>query len=73
MSSPSPTVQAADEDLEFKWNSASGPSRGRLVKTVIDWLRTHPATLDYQADGLVAAALSDAYPCDQITASGQGN
>lgn len=57
------------KNLEFKWNSASNPSQGELVNKVVDWLSTHPATLGYQADGLVAAALSDAYPCDQVTAA----
>ena len=60
-------------NLEFKWNSATNASQRDLVTTVVDWLKSHPATLGYQADGLVAAALSDSYPCEQKTASGAGN
>ena len=61
------------KNLEFKSNTANSKSQRELVDNVVAWLRTHPATLTYQADGLVAAALSDAYPCDPVTASGQGN
>jgi len=58
-------------NLEFKWNSSTGASQGILVERVVDWLQAHPALLHYQADGLVAAALSESFPCNSVTASGQ--
>jgi len=59
-------------NVEFKWNSAMNSSQRDLVETVVKWLHTHPAMLPFQADGLVAAALSEAYPCNDVTASGSG-
>ena len=49
--------------LGFRWNSSAPATQGDLVTTVITWLTRHPDTLDFQANGLVAAALSDAHPC----------
>lgn len=49
--------------LGFRWNSSAEATQGDLVTTVITWLTKHPDTLDFQANGLVAAALSDAHPC----------
>jgi hypothetical protein len=40
-------------------------SQEELVNTVIRWLNAHPRQLHYQADGLIAAALSEAFPCAQ--------
>lgn len=45
------------------WNSHSPVSQEDLVNTVLTWLDTHPQSLEFQADGLVAAALSQTYPC----------
>lgn len=60
--------ECSRKNIEFRWDSATGTAQHGIVKTVVDWLRAHPAALDYKADGLVAAALSDAFPCDDITA-----
>lgn len=45
------------------WNSQSAVSQEDLVNTVLVWLDRHPQSLAFQADGLVAAALSEAFPC----------
>jgi len=45
------------------WNSRSTVSQEDLVNTVLTWLDGHPESLGYQADGLVATALSKAFPC----------
>lgn len=45
------------------WNSRATPSQEDLVNTVLAWLDAHPDKLGYQADGLVAAALSETFPC----------
>lgn len=47
----------------FTWNSTTEVSRTQLMKIVTTWLEHHPDALAYEADGLVAAALSDSYPC----------
>lgn len=47
----------------FTWDSKADASQTQLVKTVVTWLDGHPNVLAYEADGLVAAALSEAYPC----------
>lgn len=47
----------------FTWNSKTDANQTQLVKTVVTWLEGHPNVLAYEADGLVAAALSEAYPC----------
>ena len=36
---------------------------GQVEKAVVRWLRNNPSILHYAADGLVAKALSDAFPC----------
>lgn len=59
------TVQASG----FKWNSSTGSSQRDLVDVVVTWLKLHPEHLNYQANGLVAAALSDAYPCARQSAA----
>lgn len=48
---------------KFAWNSTSNPQQSDLVKIALNWLASHPQYLGYQANGLVAAALSDKYPC----------
>jgi hypothetical protein len=65
------TADCSRKNLEFKWNSSTGASQRDLVDTVAEWLRTHPALMHYQADGLVAAALSETFPCQSVAASGQ--
>lgn len=47
----------------FTWNGNGDVSQSQLVKTVVTWLVKHPAFLAYEADGLVAAALSESFPC----------
>lgn len=47
----------------FNWSSTSPVAQTDLVKVTIDWLSSHPNLLDRKSDGLVAAALSEAYPC----------
>ena len=47
----------------FTWNATSDVNQSQLVKAVEKWLESHPAVLAYEADGLVAAALSDSFPC----------
>ncbi len=47
------------------WNSRAPVSQEELVNTVIRWLNAHPRQLHYQADGLIVAALSEAFPCAQ--------
>lgn len=47
----------------FNWSSTSPASQSDLVRVTINWLSTHPNLLDRKSDGLVAAALSEAYPC----------
>lgn len=47
----------------FHWNSAADVAPEDMVKSVIAWLNAHPKTLRHEADGLVAAALGEAYPC----------
>lgn len=62
--------ECSRRNIEFKWNSSLNSSQRDLVDTVITWLDAHPAMLSFQADGLVAAALSEAFPCNDVTASG---
>lgn len=47
----------------FNWSSTSPASQSDLVKVTVNWLSSHPSLLDHKSDGLVAAALSEAYPC----------
>ena len=50
--------------MGFNWQSNNMRANQReLVDLVIGWLRNHPDTLHYEADGLVAAALSEKFPC----------
>ena len=47
----------------FTWDSKQEADQQKLVKVVIAWLDAHPQHLGYEADGLVAAALSESFPC----------
>lgn len=47
----------------FAWDSTAPGTQKDLVDSVVKWLRAHPDTLHYQANSLVAAALSEAHPC----------
>lgn len=51
--------------IGVRWNSRASVSQEDLVTIVIRWLNAHPGQLHYQADGLIAAALSEAFPCGQ--------
>ena len=51
--------------IGVRWNSRIVVSQEELVNTVIRWLNAHPRQLHYQADGLIAAALSEAFPCSR--------
>ena len=68
----SDTFDCTTNALGFKWNSSTGSSQRDLVDVVVVWLKAHPNHLHYQANGLVAAALSEAYPCAQKDASNAG-
>lgn len=47
----------------FTWNSTAHVSQSALVEHVITWLNAHPELLSHESDGLVAATLSEAFPC----------
>lgn len=47
----------------FTWQSRNEASQHELVNLVIAFLRQHPQHLGYEADGLIAAALSETFPC----------
>ena len=64
------TFDCTSQQAGFKWNSSTRTTQGDLVDAVTAWLRSHPDKLNYQANGLVAAALSEAFPCGQASASG---
>ncbi len=53
------------EGPHFGWRAcAPGDARaGQVEKAAVRWLRNNPLILHYAADGLVAKALSDAFPC----------
>lgn len=53
----------------FTWNSSTASSQHDMVETVVKWLKSHQGELGYQANGLVAAALSDAFPCGEASAT----
>jgi hypothetical protein len=57
--------------IAIKWDSTVNASQRDLVNRVITWLKAHPDVLHYQADGLVAAALSSNFPCSSVTAAGE--
>jgi hypothetical protein len=47
----------------FNWSSTTPGTQSDLVKVTVDWLNNHPNLLNHKSDGLVAAALSEAFPC----------
>lgn len=47
----------------FNWSSTAPGNQSDLVKVTINWLNSHPNLLTHKSDGLVAAALAEAYPC----------
>lgn len=47
----------------FNWDSSKQVDQHRLVKVVDTWLDKHQHRLAYEADGLVAAALAESFPC----------
>jgi hypothetical protein len=47
----------------FNWSSTAPGTQSDLVKVTVDWLNNHPNLLNRKSDGLVAAALSEAFPC----------
>lgn len=56
-------TECGQRAVDFSWNSNAAVSQHELVDSVVVWLRSHPGTLHYQANGLVAAALADSFPC----------
>ena len=53
------------EGPHFGWRACmpEGVRAGQVKKAVVRWLGNNPRILHYEADGLVAKALSDAFPC----------
>lgn len=47
----------------FHWDSKRNISQPQLVSTVVNWIEAHPSAEAYESDGLVGAALAEAYPC----------
>lgn len=65
----SDTFDCKNKTLGFTWNASSYSGQEELVTTVLDWLHFHPNVWNYQASGLVAAALSGKYPCPNAVAT----
>lgn len=57
------TFDCRTQLLGFTWQSRNGASQRELVDLVITFLRRNPQHLGYEADGLIAAALSEKFPC----------
>ena len=57
------TFDCTREVLGYRWNSRISLSQEELVNAVIKWLNAHPRQLHHQAGGLIAAALSQSFPC----------
>lgn len=57
------TFDCKNQLMGFNWQSNMKASQREIVDMVIGWLRRHPEYLRYEADGLVAAALSEKFPC----------
>lgn len=57
------TFDCSNQVLGFNWKSDTQASQRDLVDVVVRWLNSHPQNLSYEADGLVAAALSEKFPC----------
>ena len=57
-------VSHCGEDvLGFSWKSPEHVTAVQLVEVFTKWLNEHPEKLQYDAAGLVANALQDAFPC----------
>jgi len=56
-------AQCTSKLHRFNWSSTTPGTQSDLVKVTIDWLNNHPSLLNHKSDGLVAAALSEAFPC----------
>ena len=57
------TFDCTDQLHGFHWNSSAPVSQTELVTVVTQWLDQHTDRLSYESDGLIAAALSTAFPC----------
>lgn len=58
-------VGSCEQDVQgFNWQSPSNVTRRQILKVVTKWLNDHPEKLHFAAPGLVAAALSEAFPCN---------
>lgn len=57
------TFDCTNQLLGFAWRSDMSASERELVDVVIRWIHSHPNIPSYEADGLVAAALSETFPC----------
>ena len=57
------TFDCTEQLHGFNWNPKKNVSQMQLVHTVIRWLDSHPAALAYESDGLIGAALAEAFPC----------
>lgn len=57
------TFDCTEQLHGFTWDSSTRVAQPELVKVAVDWLSAHPDLLGREADGLVAAALHDSYPC----------
>lgn len=57
------TFDCKTQLLGFTWQSRNEASQRELVDLVVAFLRQHPQHLRYEADGLIAAALSEKFPC----------
>ena len=53
------------EGPHFGWRACmpDGVPAGRVEQAAVRWLGNNPQILHYAADGLIAKALSDAFPC----------
>ena len=51
------------DTFDCTWQSRNEASQRELVDLVVAFLRQHPQHLRYEADGLIAAALSEKFPC----------
>jgi len=59
----SDTFDCASKLHGFNWSSTAPATQSDLVRVTVTWLNSHPSLLGHKSDGLVAAALSEAYPC----------
>jgi len=48
----------------FLWKPPPNSNAGQFQKVVVKWLISHPEHLHLLASSLVAAALSEAFPCN---------